>query len=173
MSSSVCGRVYRCGDEVFVFDIIPQRYKSSNNLDSRELGGHVFEDLDPEFAERAQAGEFQIVVAGRNFGGGGKSIEGPVWALKGAGIQLVVADSVARYFFRNAINNGLPVIVCSGISQRVETGDDLTVDLRSGMIRNVRKGTSTQGVALSQAVLGILAEGGAIPYTKKRLAAST
>ena len=104
---------------------MPTRFKSSNALSDAELAQAAFADLDPGFSAKAQAGEYGIVVAGVNFGGGGKTVEGPVFALRGAGIRLVIADSFARYFLRNAINNGFPILVCPGISQAVQTGQQL------------------------------------------------
>ena len=161
---------YRVGDDVKALDIMPTRFKSSNALADAELAKAAFADLDPTFSARAVAGEYGIVVAGRNFGGGGKTIEGPVFALRGAGIRLVIADSFARFFLRNAINNGFPILVCEGISQAVQTGQQLQVDLATARITNEATGQALTATPLSATALEILAAGGLVPYAKRKLA---
>jgi len=161
---------YRVGDDVKALDIMPTRFKSSNALADAELAKAAFADLDPAFSARAVAGEYGIVVAGRNFGGGGKTIEGPVFALRGAGIRLVIADSFARFFLRNAINNGFPILVCEGISQAVQTGQQLQVDLATARITNEATGQALTATPLSATALEILAAGGLVPYAKRKLA---
>ena len=160
---------YRVGDDVKALDIMPTRFKSSNALADGELAKAAFADLDPSFSARALAGEYGIVVAGRNFGGGGKTIEGPVFALRGAGTKLVIAVSFPRFFLRNAINNGFPVLVCEGISQLVHTGDALQVDLETGRITNERSGQKLVATPLSATALQILAAGGLVAYAKQKI----
>lgn len=159
---------YRVGDDVKALDIMPTRFKSSNALADNDLAKAAFADLDPAFSPKALAGEYGIVVAGRNFGGGGKTIEGPVFALRGAGIKLVIAESFARFFLRNAINNGFAVLVCEGISQAVQTGDALQVDLASGRI-HLRSGQVLSATPLSATALQILASGGLVPYARRKI----
>lgn len=161
---------YRVGDDVKALEIMPTRFKSSNALSDAELAKAAFADLDPGFSAKALAGEYGIVVAGVNFGGGGKTVEGPVFALRGAGIQLVIADGFARYFLRNSINNGFPILVCEGISQAVQTGQALSVDLAAGRITNEATGQVLQATPLSHTALEILAAGGLVPYAKRKLA---
>lgn len=161
---------YRVGDDVTALEIMPMRFKSSNALADKELAQAAFADLDPLFTDKALAGEYGIVVAGRNFGGGGKTIEGPVFALRGAGIKLVIADSFARYFLRNAINNGFPILVCEGISAAVQTGQQLAVDLRAAIIRNLATGQEFKAAPLSLSALEILNVGGLVPYARRKLA---
>lgn len=161
---------YRVGDDVKALEIMPNRFKSSNALADTELAKAAFADLDPGFSAKALAGEYGIVVAGCNFGGGGKTIEGPVFALRGAGIQLVIADSFARYFLRNAINNGFAILVCPGISQAVSTGHQLSVDLDKALIRNLATDQLLQATPLSGTALQILAAGGLVHYARQKLA---
>jgi 3-isopropylmalate/(R)-2-methylmalate dehydratase small subunit len=161
---------YCVGDDVKALEIMPIRFKSSDALADKELAQAAFADLDPGFAGKALAGEYGIVVAGRNFGGGGKSIEGPVFALRGAGIKLVIADSFARYFLRNAINNGFPILVCDGNSAAVQTGQQLSVDLRAALIRNLDTGQEFRASPLSSSALEILNVGGLVPYARRKLA---
>ncbi|HEY8360582.1 MAG TPA: 3-isopropylmalate dehydratase [Ramlibacter sp.] len=170
MSNEIRAGAYRVGDDVKALEIMPTRFKSSNALADGELAKAAFADLDPSFSTKALAGEYGIVVAGLNFGGGGKTIEGPVFALRGAGVKLVIADSFARYFLRNAINNGFPILVCDGISKAVETGHELAVDLDTARIRNVTTGQVLEATPLSATALEILAAGGLVPYAKRKLA---
>jgi 3-isopropylmalate/(R)-2-methylmalate dehydratase small subunit len=170
MPEEIRAGAYRVGDDVKALEIMPTRFKSSNALADAELAKAAFADLDPSFSARAQAGEYGIVVAGVNFGGGGKTVEGPVFALRGAGVKLVIAESFARYFLRNSINNGFAILVCEGISQAVQTGQPLAVELESGRITNVATGQVLQATPLSATALEILAAGGLVPYAKRKLA---
>jgi len=101
-------------DHINTDEIIPARYLVTD--DESELAAHAMEDLDASFVGRVGAGD--MIVAGRDFGCG-SSREHAVWALRGAGIGCVIADSFARIFFRNAVNNGFPVVECAGIIDMV------------------------------------------------------
>lgn len=165
------GVAYCVGDDVKALEIMPTRFKSSSGLSDTELAHVAFADMDPEFAGKALAGEYSIVVAGCNFGGGGKTVEGPVFALRGAGIKLVIADSFARYFLRNSINNGFPILVCDGISKVVETGHRLSVDYETATIVDTVTGQVLKATPLSETTIEILEAGGLVPFAMKRLAA--
>jgi 3-isopropylmalate/(R)-2-methylmalate dehydratase small subunit len=171
MDRKIEGIAYCVGDDVKALEIMPTRFKSSSGLSDAELARAAFADMDPEFASRALAGEYSIVVAGRNFGGGGKTVEGPVFALRGAGVKLVIADSFARYFLRNAINNGFPILVCDGISGMVETGHRLSIDFDTATIIDTVTGRQLKATPLSDTTIAILEAGGLVPFAKKRLAA--
>ena len=170
MSRQIRAQAYRVGDDVKALEIMPTRFKSSNALSDAELAKAAFADLDPSFSAKALAGEYGIVVAGVNFGGGGKTVEGPVFALRGAGIQLVIAETFARFFLRNAINNAFPVLVCPGIAQAVQTGQSLAVDLESARITNEATDQVMQATTLSASSLQILDAGGLVPYARQKLA---
>lgn len=170
MPEAIRAGAYRVGDDVKALEIMPTRFKSSNALSDAELARAAFADLDPSFSAKALAGEYGIVVAGVNFGGGGKTVEGPVFALRGAGVRLVIAESFARYFLRNAINNGFPILVCQGISRAVQTGQQLSVDLDTARIANLATGQVLAATPLSSTALEILAAGGLVPYARRKLA---
>jgi 3-isopropylmalate/(R)-2-methylmalate dehydratase small subunit len=170
MPEPIRAGAYRVGDDVKALEIMPTRFKSSSALSDAELAKAAFADLDPSFSARSLAGEYGIVVAGVNFGGGGKTVEGPVFALRGAGVKLVIAESFARYFLRNAINNGFPILVCAGIAQAVQTGQQLSVDLDAARITNLATGQVLQATPLSSTALEILAAGGLVPYARRKLA---
>ena len=123
------GRVWKFGDDVDTDVIIPAKYLRS--LDQSVWPKHVLEGLDPGFSSKVRAGD--IIVAGKNFGCG-SSREQAALAIKWAGVAAVVAESFARIFFRNAINNGLPLVECKGISGAVDSGDEIEIDLDKGLV---------------------------------------
>ena len=118
------------------------------------------------FPEKAKKGV--ILVGGKNFGCGSSREQAPL-ALKYAGVKCVLAESFARIFFRNAINIGLPVIECKGISNAVESGDELTVDFEAGKIENIAKGKKFQVEKLPPFIIEILVDGGLIENLRKRM----
>ena len=168
------GKAWVCGDYTDSYQILPERYwkggANVGNLNMEELGKHAMEGADQNFAAEASAGRYSFIVAGRNFGGGGKSIEHPIFAIKGAGVKAVITESSSRYFFRNAINNGLPILICEGVTSKVRTGDDLEVDLSNGEIRNLTTGAWLKSAPIPESLMEILQMGGYIPYTKKKMA---
>ena len=147
-------------------EIIPARYL--NTADEATLAAHVMEDIDPEFPGTVQPGD--IIVAGPDFGCG-SSREHAVWALRGAGIQAVIADSFARIFFRNAINNGFRVIECPGAAAALQEGDDVEVDLAGGRVRAPGRGIDLAFVPPGEFAEQLLAAGGLLPYVAAQLAA--
>ena len=167
--------VYR---ESILFDrVLPEQYwkggSQQEGLNVDELGRHAMEGVDPHFALEARSGKYAFVVAGSNFGGGGKSIEHPVLALKGAGVKAVIVESCSRYFFRNAINNGLPILICEGITEQVKNGDELEVNVSTGEILNVTTGLRFPSNPLPENLIEILNLGGYIPYTRKKMKSLT
>ena len=144
-------------------EIIPARYLTTD--DEGELAKHAMEDLDLEFIKRVRQGDF--VVAGEDFGCG-SSREHAVWALRGAGIRGVLAPTFARIFFRNAINNGFLAIECKGIADKVADGDELEVDARSGVIRNLTRGEEVRFMPLPDFAWRIMEAGGLLEYVKRR-----
>jgi len=109
------------------------------------------------------------MVATANFGCGSSREHAPV-AIKAAGISCVIAASFARIFFRNAINIGLPVMVCPEAAAAINNGDELEVDLGAGKIKNLTQGKDYQAAAFPPFLQEIISAGGLIAYTKKRLA---
>ena len=105
------GKAWVFGDYIDVYQILaPDHWNQpsgKSNLDAEELGKYALLGADPKFAAQAMTGNYAFIVAGRNFAGGGKSTEQPIFTIKGTGVQAVIAESCSRYFFRNAVNNGL------------------------------------------------------------------
>ncbi|MDR9757213.1 MAG: 3-isopropylmalate dehydratase small subunit [Thermoanaerobacterales bacterium] len=155
------GKAHCFGDDVNTDYIISGKYKFKT-LDMKELAKHVMEDLDPDFARRVQSGDF--VVAGRNFGCGSSREQAPL-ALLNAGVGAVLAQSFARIFYRNAINTGLPVVVCD--TSLIESGDELVVDLEKGLLQNLTKGKEIPIKPLPSVMLKILSDGGLAEHFRK------
>jgi|TARA_Y100000031_G_C8175487_1_gene363881 3-isopropylmalate/(R)-2-methylmalate dehydratase small subunit len=120
------------------------------------------EDADPTFVSRVKAGDF--IVAGSNFGLGSSREHAPL-VIKMAGISAILAKSAARIFFRNAINLGLPVLICD--TDGIADGDELEVDLAVGTVSNVTRGKQLAFGKIPEVMLRILGEGGLIPYIQK------
>ena len=157
------GRVWKYGDDVNTDVIFPGKYTYSI-LEPEEMARHALEDLDPDFAQKVKPGD--VIVAGQNFGCG-SSREQAATCLKYAGVQAVIARSFARIFFRNAINQGLSVLQSEEAVDSIENGEEIEIDFDSGKIRT-EKGVFAFS-PFPESVLGILKEGGLIPYTRKKL----
>ncbi|MCD6452959.1 MAG: 3-isopropylmalate dehydratase small subunit [Dehalococcoidales bacterium] len=155
------GRAFKFGDSISTDHIIPGRYAYlRSNL--TELAKHAMEDADPTFMSRVRAGA--LIVAGKNFGLGSSREHAPL-VIKMAGVSAILAKSVARIFFRNAINLGLPVLLCD--TDSIGDGDELEVDLKTGIIRDITAGGQLTFSKIPEIMLGILNEGGLLAYLKK------
>jgi len=155
------GRAFKFGDDISTDHIIPGRFAYlRSNLP--ELARHVMEDADPTFVSRVKEGDF--IVGGNNFGLGSSREHAPL-VIKMAGVSAILAKSVARIFFRNAINLGLPVLICN--TDDIDDGDELEVDLKAGVIRDKTSGQQMTFGKIPEVMLRILDEGGLLPYIQK------
>ena len=155
------GRAHKFGDGISTDHIIPGRYAHlRSNLP--ELAKHVLEDADVDFASKVKPGDF--VVGGSNFGLGSSREHAPL-VIKMAGVSAIIAKSVARIFFRNAINLGLPVLICD--TDQIDDGDELQVDLAEGTVRDLTNGSVLTFGAIPEVMRNILDEGGIMPYLEK------
>ena len=155
------GRVFKFGDNISTDHIVPGRLAHlRSNLP--ELAKHVLEDADPTFVTRVKKGDF--IVAGNNFGMGSSREHAPL-VIKMAGVSAILVKSAARIFFRNAINLGLPILVCD--TDKINDGDKLEVDLNQGIINDLTNGYQLTFKKIPKTMLAILEEGGLIPYIKK------
>jgi len=161
---TLSGRAWTYGDNIDTDAIIPARYLNMSTPE--ELAQHCMEDVDPGFASAVQVGD--IIVGGENFGCGSSREHAPL-AIKGAGISCVIAGSFARIFYRNAINVGLPILVCPEAVREATNGDTLSVDLKAGRITNDRSGTVYQTPPFPPFIMGIIEAGGLVPYTQAKL----
>ncbi|NLT98441.1 MAG: 3-isopropylmalate dehydratase small subunit [Christensenellaceae bacterium] len=150
-------KVYKYGNNVDTDVIIPARYL--NTSDEKELAAHCMEDIDKDFVKTVQPGD--IIVAGMNFGCGSSREHAPI-AIKASGISCVIAITFARIFFRNAINIGLPILECEEAVKNTDAGDELEVDLASGVIKNNTKGLTFQAEPFPPFMQRIIDAGGLI-----------
>ena len=163
--SVLSGHVWKYGDDINTDVIFPGKYTYTIS-DPKEMAQHALEDLDPDFAKKVKPGD--VIVAGRNFGCG-SSREQAVTCLKEAGVGAIVAKSFARIYFRNAVNQGLPIVQCDA-TEGVESGEEITIDFAAGKVLTPR-GEYTFP-PLSPAVMEILQDGGLIPHVRKKLGLS-
>jgi len=155
------GRAWKFGDNITTDHITPGRYMHlRSNL--AELAKHTLEDLRPEFPSSAKPGDF--IVAGKNFGAGSSREHAPI-VIKMLGISAIVAESFARIFYRNAINIGLPLVICD--TSAINDGDLLEVDLQGGIVRDLTNGAEVKFKPLPKEMMMILSEGGIVNYVKK------
>ena len=157
----ITGKVHKFGDDISTDHIAPGRlFHLRSNLP--ELARHVLEDADPEFASKVQPGDF--VVGGNNFGLGSSREHAPT-IIKISGVGAVLAKSFARIFFRNAINVGLPVLICD--TERINAGDQLEIDLTGGTIKNLASGEVLTFSPLPDVMIKILNDGGLAAHIQK------
>ena len=151
------GKVHKYGDNVDTDVIIPARHL--NTSDHKELASHCMEDIDTEFVKKVTRGD--IMVGGENFGCGSSREHAPI-AIKASGIDCVIAKTFARIFYRNAINIGLPILECPEASEKIQDGDEVSIDFDSGVITNETKGETYQALPFPDFIKDIMAKGGLI-----------
>ena len=166
MKTTIKGKAFVYGPNIDTDQIYPGRYLELT--DPADLAKHAMEGVDPGLVSEFTAGD--IIVASTNFGCG-SSREHAAVTLKAVGVGAVIADSFARIFYRNAINLGIPLIVCKGISSLVKKGDVLCVDPVSGKICNETSGATAQAEPFSEYTMHILASGGIKPLIKAQIEA--
>ncbi|MDD2889179.1 MAG: 3-isopropylmalate dehydratase small subunit [bacterium] len=157
------GKVWKFGDDVNTDVIYPGKYLSIT-ADPVEMAKHSFETVYPNFIKEAKPGD--IVVGGKFFGCG-SSREQAVTCLKHFGIKAIIAESFARIYYRNAINLGLPILVCKGISSKVNQGDIVDIEFETGKIKNTTTGEEMQATPLPAFIMEIINTGGLIPYLRQ------
>jgi 3-isopropylmalate/(R)-2-methylmalate dehydratase small subunit len=158
------GRAWKYGDNVNTDVIFPGKY-TYTITDVNEMAKHALEDLDPDFAANVQPGD--IVVGGSNWGCG-SSREQAVTCLVAAGVKVLVAKSIARIFFRNAVNGGLLPVVCPSAVEAIQHGEILAVDADNYKVM-CAAGTF-DFPPLSPSLKAILEAGGLIPMLRAKLA---
>jgi 3-isopropylmalate/(R)-2-methylmalate dehydratase small subunit len=157
------GRVHKFGADIDTDAIIPARYL--NTFDPQELARHCMEDADPEFPSKVQPGD--IIVADKNFGCGSSREHAPI-AIKAAGVSCVIAKSFARIFYRNSINIGLPILESDDAADAIKEGDQVKIDLDTGVIENLNTGLKYQATPFPQFMQQIIDRGGLINYVKEQ-----
>jgi 3-isopropylmalate/(R)-2-methylmalate dehydratase small subunit len=163
VNGSSKGRAWIFGDNINTDIIIPFRFKSRTN-DPYEMAKYAMYGFDPDFHKKIAKGD--IIVAGRNFGGGSSREQAPV-ALKYAGISAVVAESFARIFFRNAFTIGLPALEIPELKGKIDQNDELKVDITSNTVENIRTKETFHARKVPEFMQRMLLEGGLVEYYKK------
>ena len=151
------------GDDINTDYIISGKYKFQS-VDMEAMAVHAMEELDPDYYAKLQAAGGGFLVAGKNFGCGSSREQAPL-VLIHAGTKAVLAKSFARIFFRNAINTGLPAIVCD--TDRISTGDALSLDLSAGVVHNSTTGDSLSFAPLPPVMATLLEDGGLAAHIRK------
>ena len=156
------GNAIKYGDNVDTDVIIPARYL--NTRDPKELAVHCMEALDKDFTSKVKDGD--IIIGGFNFGCGSSREHAPI-AIKASGISLVIAKSFARIFYRNAINIGLAIIECPEAVDRISDGDEVEVDLDTGVITDKTTGETFSTEPFPEFIQNLIANGGLVESIKK------
>lgn len=157
------GRAFVFGDRIDTDLLAPGPYMRQP---LEVLAAHCLEAIDPDFAREVQAGD--IVVGGESFGVG-SSREQAVQALAQLGVGAIVAKSFARIFYRNALNLGVPALVCPELE--VERGQRLEVQLADGRVINLDSDREFRCEPIPPRLLEIVSAGGLMPYLQRKLAA--
>lgn len=172
MNTVFSGKTFVTDNNTTAYKISYSRRWNECGTDADALGEWLFEPIIPEFENVPGAFKalgYGIVVSGSDFGGGFKTKDQPVLTVKGAGIRLIIAESFNRIFFRNAINLGMPVLVCPGILNFAREGDELEGDIATGRVTNLTTGKVLQGEPLSDLAVDLISAGGLLPYWKEKL----
>jgi 3-isopropylmalate/(R)-2-methylmalate dehydratase small subunit len=163
MENEISGKVWKVGDDINTDVIYPGKYLPI--FEPEEMAKYCLIGHDPEFPAKVKKGD--ILVAGKYFGCG-SSREQAATCIKYAGMGAVVAKSFARIFFRNAINQGLPILICKETDQ-IDEGDELKIDFAGGTIDDVTKGKRFKVTPLPAFLMEIIDDGGLIPHLMKKM----
>jgi 3-isopropylmalate/(R)-2-methylmalate dehydratase small subunit len=157
-------KAIKYGNNVDTDVIIPARYLNTSN--ENELAAHCFEDLDKDFIEKSK--NRKIIIAGENFGCGSSREHAPI-SIKASGIKLIIAESFARIFFRNAINIGLPVIANPEAAKSIKDGDVIEVDFGRGVIKDLTQNKEFKTNPFPEFIQKLISSGGYVNYVKSEV----
>lgn len=158
------GKAFVFGANIDTDQIYPGRFVELT--DTQDVAKHAMEGADPNFVQEFKQGD--IIIASTNFGCG-SSREHAAITLKAVGAGAILAESFGRIFYRNAVNLGVPVLVCPAISKKVKKGDIVSVDIQSGTVTNETTSETAQAEPMSEYMLNILTSGGIKPLIRKEL----
>jgi 3-isopropylmalate/(R)-2-methylmalate dehydratase small subunit len=150
-------------DHINTDEIIPARYLNTD--DEKELAKHCMEDLDKDFVKKVGKGD--VIVAGDDFGCG-SSREHAVWAIRGVGVQTVIAKTFARIFYRNAINCGFYLIESKDAVEEINDSDEVQIDYQAGIIEDKTTGEKIEFRPLPEFAMEIIRDGGLLEHIKER-----
>jgi len=155
-------KAIKFGDDINTDYIISGKHKFKS-ADMEAMAVHAMEDVDPEYYAKAKP-DGAFLVAGTNFGMGSSREQAPL-VLIHSNTQAVLAKTFARIFYRNAINTGLPVIAID--TDLIDDGDELSVELETGVVKNLTQGTEIPFPPLPPVMAQLLADGGLAEHFKK------
>lgn len=158
------GKVFKYGNDIDTDVIIPARHL--NTTDPKELAKYCMEDIDKNFVKEVKEGD--IIVALKNFGCGSSREHAPI-AIKAAGVSCVIAKSYARIFYRNSFNIGLPILECDEAADKIQAGDEVSVDFETGLITNKTKNESYKAEPFPEFIQQIISSDGLVGYVKNKL----
>ena len=150
-------------DHINTDEIIPARYLNTD--DRAELARHCMEDLDADFVNKIEPGD--VIVAGYDFGCG-SSREHAVWALQGAKVGAVIAQSFARIFYRNCINCGFYLVEMPKAVEKISDRDDIEIDYEKGVVENKTTSETIEFKPLPDFAIEIINDGGLLEHIKKK-----
>lgn len=156
-------RIIKFGKDVNTDQIIPSQYLLLPTIE--EMKQYTFEPLRPSFVEEVK--ERKVIIAGENFGCGSSREQAPR-VLKALGVKVIVAQSYARIFYRNAINIGLPVVVCKDIYEVITEDDEIAIDMKQGSLKIVGKDEIYHSTKLPEYIMKIIEAGGLINMINNR-----
>lgn len=156
-------RIFKYGDDVNTDVILPARYM--NDPRPEALAKHCMEDIDADFVQNVKPGD--IILAGANFGCGSSREHAPI-AIKACGVYCVIAASFARIFYRNAINIGLPIMECREAAERIQEGDQISVDFKQGLIKNESRNEVYAATPFPPFIEDIIEKGGLLASIKSK-----
>lgn len=160
----VQGKAFKYGNDIDTDAIIPARHL--NTTSPAELARHCMEDIDKNFINEVKSGD--IIVALKNFGCGSSREHAPI-AIKAAGISCVIAKSYARIFYRNSFNIGLAILESESAADRIEAGDEISVDFETGLISNITKEEVYKAEPFPEFIQQIIKNDGLAGYVKNKL----
>ncbi len=157
-----CNRAWVFGDNIDTDVLAPSAYMKGS---VEEIAKHCLQAVDPGFAASVRPGD--AFVAGENLGIGSSREQAPQ-ALLLLGIRVLLAKSFARIFYRNALNLGLPALVCPD-TDRIHQGDTLRIEPHAGTVADLTTGETLRCEPLPLHLLDMIVDGGLLPHLKKKL----
>lgn len=160
MKDNVSGCVWKFGNNINTDIISPPQYME---LSIEEAAQYCMSAINPDFSKNVKAGD--IFVAEYNLGSGSSRETSPL-TLKYLGIQVVIACSFARIFYRNCINLGIPVLECAQAPE-INEGDKLDINIIDGVINNITQNVRYTCTALPDNIMEMIQAGGLVNYIKQ------
>ena len=158
------GKAFKYGNNIDTDVIIPARYL--NITDVKELATYCMIDIDKDFMKNVKPGD--VIVAENNFGCGTSREHAPL-VIKESGISCIIAKNYARIFYRNCFNIGLPILECEEAADKIQAGNEVSVDFEKGIITNITRNETYQAQPFPDFIRDLIECGGLVGYVKKKI----